>query len=238
MYDSDFESLVFNNLFEYFDQDIIRDKINIIKKKDYDKDNRISIYQTPFNSIIFSCSKFYKNLNRKIDLGDKKISIDQLKGEFNNQGFSKETNTHCLFLNPENQKRVNPPKDYIIKEIDEKFEAEFNELKTDCSKQDLNEAQVSLSDDYIVGCFYEKKLVAVASYWYWGDNLADIGIITHPKYRNNYLAKASLSYLSLQGIKNDRINIYRYAADNKASKRLALAINFEEKMFIETTKLL
>src|SRR6056297_757082 len=236
MDDSNFISRVLNNFFDYFGQDVRRDKINIIKKKDYNKDNRISIYQTPFNSIIFSCSTFYKNLNRKINLSYKKISIDQLKGEFNNQGFSKETNTHCLFLNPENHKRVNPPKDYIIKEIDEKFEAEFNELKTDCSKEDLDEAQVSLSEDYIVGCFYEKKLVAVASYWYWGDKLADIGIITHAKYRNNYLAKAALSYLSLQGINMDRINIYRHGENNIASKNLASAMNFEEKMFIETTK--
>jgi len=238
MYDSDFKSIVFNNYFDYLDQDIIRDKINIIKNKDYDKENRISVYQTPFNSIIFSCSIFYEKLNNNIKITDKIISIKQLKNKFNNQGFTEETNTHCLFLNPENHKRVNPPKDYIIKDIDEKFEAEFNELKTDCSKEDLDEAQVSLSDDYIVGCFYEKKLVALASYWFWGEKLADIGIITHPKYRNNHLAKATLSYLSLQGIKNDRINIYRHAADNEASKRLALAMNFKEEMFIETTKLL
>ena len=237
MQNINFENQVFNRLFDYFGQKINKDKINIIKKEKYDKENRISIYQTPFNSIIFSCSSFYKLINKKINESDNKISLNKIKSKFDNHNFTKETNTHCLFLDPEDHKVVNPPKGYEIKVIDKKFETGFNKFKIECSKEDLNEAQVSLSDDYIVGCFYDKNLVAVVSYWYWGDNLADIGIITHPRYRKNNLAKATLSYLTLKGIKMDKINIYRHASDNESSKILALSMNFKEEMFIETTKL-
>ncbi|MDZ7671822.1 MAG: GNAT family N-acetyltransferase [Halanaerobiales bacterium] len=164
--------------------------------------------------------------------------MDQLKDLFNNHNFTDEPNTHCLFLNPESHETVNPPKDYKIRKIDKSFKNKFNELKKECSKDDLEEAQVSLDDDYIVGCFYNNKLISAASYWFWGEGLADIGVITHPEFRKNGLAKAIISYLTLKGIELNRINIYRHAADNKASKRLALAMNFQEKMIIETTKLI
>ncbi len=237
---NNFDNLAFERLFKYFDQDINSKRINILKNKDYDKENRISIYQTPFNSIIFTCSSFYEKIVKKIKINDfnKKISMDQLKDIFDNQNFTDEQNTHCLFLNPESHKTVSPPKDYKIREIDKSFKDKFNELKKECSKDDLKEAQVSINDDYIVGCFHNNKLVAAASYWFWGQGLADIGVITHPEFRKKGLSKATISYLTLQGIELDRINIYRHAADNKASKRLALAMNFQEKMIIETTKLL
>ncbi|MGM0445849.1 MAG: GNAT family N-acetyltransferase [Bacillota bacterium] len=237
---NNFDNIVFERLFKYFDHDIDRDKINIVKNEDYDEESRISIYQTPFNSIIFTCTSFYENMVEKIKIDDfnKKISMDQLKNTFDNQSFTDEQNTHCLFLNPESHEIVSSPKDCIIKEIDKRFKDKFNELKKECSKDDLEEAQVSIDDDYVVGCFYDNKLIAAASYWYWGEGLADIGVITHPNFRKKGLAKSTISYLALQGIELDRINIFRHAADNKASKRLALAMKFQEKMIIETTKLI
>lgn len=90
----------------------------------------------------------------------------------------------------------------------------------------------------MVGCFDKDKLVSIDSYWFWGDGLADIGIVTYPDYREKGIGKALISYLCNYGFKLDRINVYRHNEKNLASRNLALSLNFEQKMTIETTKIL
>jgi len=114
----------------------------------------------------------------------------------------------------------------------------FDEFRKDTPSADLQEGQLSIEDPVIVGCFDKDKLVSVASYWFWGDGLADIGVVTHPDYRQNGIGKALISNLCNFGFELDRINVYRHNQNNLASRNLALSLNFKQKLIIETTKIL
>lgn len=234
-----FEKEIFNRLFEYFNQKTNLDRINILINDEYDKQKRITIYQTPFNSIIFTYSFLYKEIKNVIDkINNKKISISKLKAVLKDHSFSEEIDTHCLFLNPKRFKSIDTPLNFQIKQINKNNEDQFIKLKKSCSKHDLEQAQVSIEDPYILGCFNQDKLISAASYWYWGEGLADIGVITDPEYRKMGIGKAIISNLSQHGININKINLYRHDANNTASRKLALSLNFEEKMIIETCRII
>ncbi|MCF8008481.1 MAG: GNAT family N-acetyltransferase [Halanaerobiales bacterium] len=233
------EKEIFNRLFAYFNQNINPEEINILINDEYAKKKRITIYQTQFNSIIFTDISLYKEIKNEIDkINNNKISISELKAVLSDHSFTKDSDTHCLFLNPERFKKIDTPLDYQIKEINKNNKEQMIKLKKRCSKYDLEQAQVSLKDPYILGCFNKNELISVASYWYWGEGLADIGIITHPEYRKMGIGKAIISNLCEQGININRINLYRHDENNTVSRKLGLSLNFEEKMIIETCRII
>lgn len=235
-----FDKNIFNRLFAYYDNNINPKLINVLENKEYNKDNRLTIYQTPFNSIIFASSYTYKVIKEKIkqNIGKRKIYLDDLKSLLDYNNYNDEDNTLCLFLNPENKISINPPRDLKMKTLTEDHKKSFIEFKKETASADLEEGQVSIEDPVVVGCFDKDKLVSVASYWFWGDGLADIGIVTHPDYRQKGIGKALISNLCDYGFELDRINVYRHNEKNLASRNLALSLNFEQKLIIETTKIL
>ena len=83
-----------------------------------------------------------------------------------------------------------------------------------------------MEDDIAVGCFDGEKLISVASYWFWGDFLADIGILTAPAYRGKGIGRAVVGYLCKIGIEMGRINVYRHSNVNRASDKLSSALGF------------
>lgn len=100
-------------------------------------------------------------------------------------------------------------------------------MKTTCSEPELAHGQVAIDDDLVVGMFKEGTLVGAASLWFWGDDLADIGVITGPNYRNDGVAKAVVSEICNRALALGRTPIYRCDDDNIASVKLALALGFE-----------
>ena len=47
----------------------------------------------------------------------------------------------------------------------------------------------------IYGLFHNGQLMAYASHPYWGEIIADIGVLIHPDYRSRGLGKAVVSLL-------------------------------------------
>ena len=235
-----FDKDVFNRLFACYDSDINPNLINVLENKEYNKDNRLSIYQTPFNSIIFASSSTYKIIKKKIkqNIEGRKIYLDDLKSILEYNNYDDGDNTICLFLNPENHINISPPNNFKIRILNEDDKNSYTEFKKETPSSDLKEGQVSIEDPIVVGCFDKEQLVSIASYWFWGKGLADIGVITHPDYRKKSIGKALISKLCNYGFELDRINVYRHNEKNIASHNLALTLNFEQKMVIETTKIL
>lgn len=101
----------------------------------------------------------------------------------------------------------------------------FSEFHKACPTLDKKNGSVSLSDPIVYGCFVDEKLVSVASLWNWGDKLSDIGVLTHPDYRNKGYGYNVCQMLLKE---TDKLFIWRCDAENLDSYKLALKLGFEE----------
>ena len=99
----------------------------------------------------------------------------------------------------------------------------FMEFHKACPNSDKEQGMVSLVDPTVYGCYEDGKLVSVASLWNWGDNLSDIGVLTHPEYRNfGYGLSVCQSIIN----EVDRQIIWRCDMKNKLSYKLAKKLGF------------
>lgn len=123
-------------------------------------------------------------------------------------------------------------KDYLdivhsnkCRKLTEEDSYKFMEFHKACPNSDKEQGMVSLVDPTVYGCYEDDKLVCVASLWNWGDKLSDIGVLTHPKYRNKGYALSVCKTL-INGV--NRKIIWRCDFDNIASNKLAKKLGFVE----------
>ena len=101
----------------------------------------------------------------------------------------------------------------------------FEEFMKACPSPDKDKGMVSLEDPVVYGCFTDNKLVSVATLWHWGNNLSDIGVLTHPDYRGKGFAQSVCEKLMSE---NERLYIWRCDCANNHSLNLAFRLGFEE----------
>ncbi|MTI69197.1 MAG: GNAT family N-acetyltransferase [Firmicutes bacterium] len=208
--------------------------IELVKREKNEESKRVTIYQMKENSLIATAPSLYDAIKKfKDNHLSSKISIDELKNYIKLNNHKIRDKTIYMFLNPDDYKDILVKDGYKISKIDKGYKNEFNEFKKDCSKEDLEEGLVSVEDEVVYGCFYDDKLVGAASYWFWGEKLADIGVVIHPNHRKLGLGKALVTKLCDWGIKNGKINLYRHNERNKKSHKLALSLNFKQHIIVE-----
>lgn len=95
-----------------------------------------------------------------------------------------------------------------------------------CTEDECELANISIEQEIPLGLFENNRLLAVASFIFDGDLIADVGVITHPQYRQCGLGKTVVVELVRKGIENGRIVQYTTQEINTGSKRLAEAIGF------------
>lgn len=132
----------------------------------------------------------------------------------------KEDYTYIMFINI---KVLVDDQDKSVRRLTHKDETAFEEFLNACSKSDKDEGMVSLEDNDVYGAFINGKLASVSSTWYWGEVLADIGVLTHPKYRKRRLASKTVRKLMSDV---DRTFIWRCDSRNEVSFNLGTQIGF------------
>ena len=213
--------------------------IIIASNEEYENKKKITIYQMKLNSIIITAPSLFDEISSNISNLEKqsRVYIDQLKKLLNLNKHKIKDKTIYLFLKPNDYNHPSFENKYRISRLDKKYKSQFEKFKSECSKKDLKEALVSLEDSVVFGCFYKDKLIGVASYWFWGEKIADIGVVVHPKYRQQGVGKVLVSKLCEWGINNQKINLYRHNEINKKSHFLALSLNFKNHFFVEDMSL-
>lgn len=103
----------------------------------------------------------------------------------------------------------------------------LEEMKTYCSKTDLQYGQVEIEDPLVIGAFHKTELVAAASIWELPGDLADIGILVSSTNRKKGFGCALVSYLCDQ-ILDTRTPLYRADYDNPGSVKIAQKLGFTE----------
>jgi GNAT superfamily N-acetyltransferase len=108
-----------------------------------------------------------------------------------------------------------------------------------CTEEDLDAAMIYVDDPdpVIFGLFHKGQLAAYASHRYWGEIIADIGVLVHPDYRSRGLGKAVVSVLCEWCIQNGVVPMYRVFSDHTHSRRIGEALGFKEMVVIESSEL-
>lgn len=233
-----FEALILEEIGLLLELPLSEEKVQIFSKDDYEESKQLRHYNLSNQSILIVPTSLMDEVIQAM----KNISSDQenlleyLKKtlELKNHNFTDET--AFLFLDPKDHLLAFLDSAYEISEVDDNMIDTFETFTKDCSQEDLDEGLVSLDDSLVYGCFYKNKLVGVASYWFLTNHLADIGVIVHPDYRKKGIGKALVSRLSQWGMKQGKINMYRHDRKNKKSRRVALAVGFEEHVNLEVMK--
>lgn len=121
----------------------------------------------------------------------------------------------------------------LCRRLTEEDKELFDQLLASLTKEEKETGAVSIEDPVVYGLVKENKIVSVASLWHFGDILSDIGVLTHPDYRNYGYAESVCKYL----ISNEDRNFIWRSANNPSSKKLSEKLGFIESGAIYSLKL-
>jgi len=133
---------------------------------------------------------------------------------------------YITYLSPEEYEPISI-KDAEIRLLSERDKEAFERLKKQTTPEDNENSFVEMDHPVVFGCLIGDRLVSVSSNLYWGDHIADIGILTDSSFRKRGFARATVGALCEYNIKNGKINQYRCVAENTGSYHTAKSVGFE-----------
>lgn len=143
------------------------------------------------------------------------------------------------YLDPKDFRFFAPKEIFPARRVDaEKDKEILFGLFEACTEEELGAADIYVDDPdpVIFGLFDEDKMVAYVSHRYWGESIADMGVLIHPAYRSQGLGKAVVSVLCEWCIQNEVVPMYRVFTDHEHSHRIPLALGFKDMVVIESLK--
>ena len=200
--------------------------VEVIVKDDYAAMNTVSMRHFSNKTLIRTCPKYLTILQDAYGDGDLDITITDVLSLLDDPALQIQGNGNVKILYPPELIDYHVEDGLTIRRLSSADALAFEHFHSTCTEEERDEGEVSLEDDVAVGCFDGEKLVSMASYWFWGDVLADIGILTDPAYRGKGIGRAVVGYLCKIGIEMGRINVYRHDNDNPASDKLSAALGF------------
>lgn len=135
--------------------------------------------------------------------------------------------TSIKYLNPSNYVPYYPPVEFTVRRLNQGDRTAFYNFRNQCTREDLVEGFVELDHVAVFGALYEDEIVAVSSIIEW-DEIADIGIITMPDFRELGLGKALGSRASEWAVINKKLIQYRHNVLNYGSLKVSRALGFRE----------
>lgn len=128
-----------------------------------------------------------------------------------------------------------PDSRYTVRALTPADQAAFDAFQARCSPDDLNESDISISQDTPFGVFEGDRIVAGASTYLW-TGLVDVGVLTDPDARRQGLGKAVVSAVCahfLQMEDDSTIVCYRHGLNNLGSQGIALSLGFAHYATVE-----
>jgi predicted GNAT family acetyltransferase len=115
-----------------------------------------------------------------------------------------------------------------VRRLEDNDETHLKRLQQACTERDLELGDVQIDHPLVYGCFVGEDLASVASVIHQDNRIADIGVLTHPKYRQKGLGRLVVSALSQASIEEDLIPQYWTLKENLASLKLVTSLGFEQ----------
>jgi len=199
-----------------------------IKRENYAA-NRVIIAQVNRRTFI----QYSPNVENKI-LGlanecphDLAVTADHLVSYFENAHILIESLDHLFYLYLADLKPWMPDAKFTIRELLATDEAYLEELNNACSKEEVENSFVAIDELGVWGCFRNEKLVAATGFSDWG-LYGDFGVITHPEFRKQGLAKAVVAAACQEAIGMGKIPLYRCHITLFSSINTAKSIGFTQ----------
>jgi GNAT superfamily N-acetyltransferase len=117
---------------------------------------------------------------------------------------------------------VPPDADPRTRLLTEQDDAALAALNARLSENDRNLGGVSAEDPVRVGLFEGARCIAAASFLFYGEHIADVGVITDPEFRGRGLGKTVVTGLLHQ--RGNRAGQYRTQHTNIGSHSLARSL--------------
>ncbi|UYO99347.1 GNAT family N-acetyltransferase [Oceanotoga sp. DSM 15011] len=204
-----------------------KNETGIFLNKDI-KDDTIFLIFLKNKSFIQCNSKIADIIKIKINTENENIRFERLKEIFRDAKI--DNHDYYFYSDGAHIKEVNEEFDYRL--LTKKDLNILNDMKTYCTKEELEMGFVEIDHEGIMGCFDGEKLVSAGSYIYWGDRIGDIGILTHPEYRKRKIGRSVVSKMCDWGMMNNKIPLYRCNDLNIPSCRLANSLNLVNYMHL------
>lgn len=112
-----------------------------------------------------------------------------------------------------------------VRQLSVNDSAAFRALIESALPAEVEEAYIALEHELVYGAYQGDLLVAAASMFDM-HGFVDPGVLTHPSFRREGLAKAVISPLCAAAIQQGRVMQYRAGANNTASNAIAKALGF------------
>lgn len=100
-------------------------------------------------------------------------------------------------------------------------------LRAACSALEWEHGGSSFGEQPIVGIHVEGELAAVAGYEVWGEAIAHISVITHPRHRGQGYGKTVVSQLTEEVLSQGLVPQYQTLEVNVSSMAVAQDLGFE-----------
>jgi GNAT superfamily N-acetyltransferase len=176
-------------------------------------------------------------LNWPADMKSRKLGSDELSSMIR-KGYEIRHGEDGLnfYLDPDKFRPAPTIADIKTRPVDPVADdALLREFLASCTEAEVDEAEIYLNepDAVIFGGFHDGRMVSYGGHRYWGKNIADIGVLTHPDFRHRGLGKSIVSTLCEWCIANDVIPMYRVTADHFRSRKIAEALGFEMLVRVE-----
>ncbi len=163
----------------------------------------------------------------KLCPNDQVVTADHLVSYFGNENIHINCLDKLMYLYPANLKIFTPDTGVVVRKLQEEDQKYINELNNSCTKEEVDNTFLALDEVGAWGCFIDNRLVSAVSYADWG-LYGDFGVLTHPEYRGQGLAKAVLSAGCKEAIFIGKIPIYRCHITLFSSINTAKPVGFSE----------
>lgn len=120
-----------------------------------------------------------------------------------------------------------------IRRLEKKDAPALKALLSTCTKKEREQGAVSVEDPLCMGLWEGDTLLSAASFWYWGNVLADVGVVTRTDRRKEGAAAMVVSALCEKGLANGRLPLYRYESTNEPSGAVSRKLGFTQVALLE-----
>jgi GNAT superfamily N-acetyltransferase len=169
------------------------------------------------------------------------LSVSEIQSRAGGKTQAKVTSTLLdTFLDPLNFNGFPVEDEIISRRIDPENDQDIlKKFYGVCTAEDLDAAEIYNDDPdpVIFGLFSDGQMVAYASHRYWGEVIADIGVLVHPQYRSRGLGKSVVSVLCEWCFQHEIVPMYRVFSDHHHSRQVARALGFKEMVVIDSLQL-
>ena len=101
-----------------------------------------------------------------------------------------------------------------------------NALRDACTELEWEHGGSALGPDPVAGSFANGTLAALAGFETWGDHIAHIAVVAHPRFRAQGHARAAVALVARQALSRGLVLQYRTLESNTPSRRIADSLGF------------